>query len=187
RERNPRPLPAASSGGSSDGFAWLGAFKVLGWVLLIAVLGLMFWMLLGWWGNQRRVSNRATPSRATLDSALEQRDALAADAEEWAAHAQTLAEEQDLRQAFRAMFLSLLSGLHSAGHIRYRAQRTNWTYVRGFSGPDPQRDAFGELTHRFDDVWYGHREPQAEEFSLLRQRVASLLGAGGPKAGGGKR
>ncbi|MEM1097196.1 MAG: DUF4129 domain-containing protein [Planctomycetota bacterium] len=183
-DRSPSSRRSGGGGSAGSGMALAGVLKVLGWVLLIVVVGLMLWMLLGWWTTQGRVGRPAAPSRAALDSALEKRDALAADAEQWAAHAQALAEERDLRQAFRAMFLSLLSGLHSAGHIRYRAQRTNWAYVRGFNGPDTQRDAFRRLTSRFDNVWYGHDEPRPDEFPVLQQQVASLLRTERSAAGG---
>lgn len=187
RDRNPAPSPSGRSLGSGGGGLALGALlKGLGWVLLIVVVGLLLWMLLGWLGTQRSAGHASPPTRAALDSALKQRDALAADADAWATHAQALAEERDLRQAFRAMFLSLLSGLHSSGDIRYRAQRTNWAYVRGFRGPSSRRDAFGELTRRFDDVWYGHREPRPEEFDALRGRVTTLLREAAPDEGGGR-
>ena len=86
-----------------------------------------------------------------------------------------LAQGGDHRMAFRAMYLALLSGLHSAGVIRYRRQQTNWAYVQSFDGPAARRELFVELTGRFDEVWYGLREPDDASFERLRGQVDTLL------------
>ena len=118
---------------------------------------------------------KSVSSRQVLQAAMDQGDALAAGSDEWAEHARQLMREEDLRLAFRAMYLSLLSGLHSAGLIYYQAQRTNWRYVQTFRGDAPQRSSFASLTRRFDDVWYGQRQPDPEGFAQVSGQVQSLL------------
>ena len=81
------------------------------------------------------------------------------------------------------MYLALLAGLHRRGWIRFAASRTNGAYVRGFRGPsgetdetgDGPRASFARLTSLFDDVWYGHREPERAGFPAVRAEVERLL------------
>ncbi len=120
-----------------------------------------------------------TPAAADLSRALDEGDALAAGSDRWLSHASELAGEEDLRLAFRAMYLALLAGLHEAGKISFRKQRTNWTYVRGFTGEEGERRTFAGLTDVFDSVWYGLRRPNARGFESLREQVASMLGRSG--------
>ncbi|MEM7624131.1 MAG: DUF4129 domain-containing protein [Planctomycetota bacterium] len=177
-ERNPSPQPSPTGAGGDAG-AWFGSigawFKVLGWALLVATLGLIGWVVLSNLRRQKAIVARGTPDRQALDTALDGADALAADSQAWTNHARELAEEQDLRLAFRAMYLALLSGLHQAGKIRYRPQRTNRWYVEGFRGPEAERTSFAGLTDRFGEVWYGQQVPDALMFTQVGAQVEQLL------------
>ena len=90
-------------------------------------------------------------------------------------HADELAGQEDLRLAFRAMYLALLSGLHRDGRVNYNRRRTNWTYVRGFKGQEDDRRRFGQLTDAFDGSWYGLRRPDRAEFDRMRSITSTLL------------
>ena len=177
-ERDRKPT---SHGGNSrdDSGAWFGSigdvFRLLGWALLgLAIIG-MGWALLAFFVGRQRAASSATPDRKTLSAALDQADALAAESTVWVDHARQLVQEQDLRLAFRAMYLALLSGLHTAGKIRYRPQRTNHWYVQSFRGTSPQRESFASLTDRFAEVWYGQRPPDTQAFDRIGGEVKRLL------------
>ena len=109
-------------------------------------------------------------------TALESGDALALDGSQWLAEGQRLANAGEFRPVYRAMYLALLSGLHGAGKIEYRRQRTNWTYVARFRGSDSERSTFAELTSLFDDVWYGLKEAQHANLDMIGAKVSALVG-----------
>lgn len=180
RGQNAAPLPSAS-GNTSGGGAWFGSFgellKFFGWIVLLGTVLLIGWMLFSQLRGHRRTASRAVPDRQMLDTAMDQADALIAESNVWAKHAQTLVHEDNLRLAFRAMYLALLSGLHQAGKIRYRPQRTNGAYVRGYRGQDDERAIFAGLTDRFGEVWYGQHVPDEAAFAQVSRKVESLLGA----------
>jgi hypothetical protein len=175
RDRNPPPSPAGGGGegwGVGDFGDWMQAF---GWTLGGVTLLLLLWIIWALVRNRAPAVARAEPTRAALEDAMDQADALAAESGVWSRHARELAEQQDLRRAFRAMYLSLLSGLHQAGRIRYRPQRTNRWFVRGYRGPGEERGSFATLTERFDRVWYGQQMPDPDLFHQVRGQVETLL------------
>jgi hypothetical protein len=121
-------------------------------------------------------------SREQVREALESGEALALGTPQWMAEADRLAQQGDLRAVFRALYLALLSGLHTQGRIDFRRSRTNWTYVRRFRGVETDRRIFATLTSLFDRVWYGLKHPSGASFERVRGQVAALLS--GEKAHG---
>ena len=121
----------------------------------------------------------AVLGRERVAEALESGEALALSSDAWLREARRLATARNFRAVYRALYLALLSGLHSAGRINYRRQRTNWIYVRQFRGAAPDRSVFADLTKLFDAVWYGKKSPPDVSLPDLQGRVAGLL-RGGP-------
>jgi Domain of unknown function (DUF4129) len=117
-------------------------------------------------------------SRQQIHDALEAGNALALNSSQWLDEAQRLAEDQNFRAVYRALYLALLSGLHSAGKIDHNPNRTNWTYVQHYRGPMQERDLFGRLTDLFDRVWYGHKPVTDQNLPKLRDDVRTLVGTG---------
>ncbi len=184
RDRQTTPPSGGATGGGGGGWFEIGSlFKLMGWVLLIVCVLLIVWALIGRVRWNAVSVGQAAPDRQTLDRALDTGDALVASSAAWADHAGQLAGEQDLRQAFRAMYLALLSGLHAGGAIRFRPQRTNWTYADGFNGSDAHRATFRQLTSVFDDVWYGQQQPDTSSFATIRRDVDGLLREHGGEGG----
>lgn len=167
--------PSPSTGASSaPPFRWDTLLQPLGWAVLIAaVAGLLYAVWVHRHGMRRR--STAPVTREQLDAALVKGDALAADAPAWSRHARDLVAQGDLRLAYRAAYLALLTGLHRAGRIHYRRQRTNFTYVNGYRGPREQQSRFAQLTDAFDECWYGHQTPDADGFATLEQETGRLL------------
>lgn len=170
-------VPARGWGGLS----LVGFLKILGWTALAVAGVVILWMIYGMTRQRWGAAVGAGGTRMQLNEALDRGEALAANSQQWMEHAGELAEEQDLRRAFRAMYLALLSGLHSEGKIQFRRQHTNWVYVGGYRGPDEERAVFRGLTARFDDVWYGLQQPEPGALTSLGAQVRQLL-AGDPAA-----
>ncbi len=169
----------AGGGSSASGGTWFAIgpiLKAMGWFVLGASALLVIWLIAMRLAQGRLAVPRRPLDRQTLDAALIGGDALATSSDVWVDHAALLAGEQNLRLALRAMYLALLSGLHAAGKIRYRRQQTNWQYVNNFRGSDDQRLLFAQLTGRFDEVWYGEREPDQASFDQVRGQIDHLLG-----------
>ncbi|HEV7301132.1 MAG TPA: DUF4129 domain-containing protein [Tepidisphaeraceae bacterium] len=175
--RNAPRLPNLPSG---DGLST--ALKAVAW----AVLGvaLLFLTILLY-----RVLRRPTAtspaarllSRQQVRDAMESGDALALGTGQWLDEADRLASEQDFRAVYRALYLALLSGLHTVGKIEHTRNRTNWAYVERYRGPANERQTFGELTTLFDRVWYGRKPASGDDLDVLRHKVALLT----QKAAGG--
>ncbi len=155
----------------------LGFLRIAGWAAVGVVGALLLYLLYRLLREGGAWQRQAAPiTRERLVQALRDGDALVLDDQGWLDHAQQLAEDQDFRASYRALYLALLSGLHRRRWIDFRAQRTNWTYVRLFRGPQPQRGSFADLTELFDSVWYGRREPPAgaQRLHEMRQAVEQL-------------
>ncbi|MFA9479892.1 DUF4129 domain-containing protein [Phycisphaerales bacterium AB-hyl4] len=148
---------------------WFGV--VLAGVLLLFVVLTVVRLL-----QERSAAEQATPvRRSRIRDALESGEALAAGGSEWMGEAERLAGEGDLRLAYRAVYLSLLSGLHERKKIDFRRHRTNWTYVRQYRGADRERSVLAELTATFDETWYGQHLPERSRYEQIRERVGMLI------------
>ena len=154
--------------------------KTLGWIAiagLVVFFAVLFYKLL----RSRSGPTHAARvlSRERIKEALDAGEALALDGAGWLREAERLAGEKNFRAMYRALYLSLLSGLHSAGKIDFRKNRTNWTYVERFRGEDKERDVFASLTDLFDRVWYGFLIPESTALADIKGQVVFLLGGGG--------
>lgn len=174
------------SGGRSSGSGGSGAsvlptiLKTIGWaaiiVTLIFVAVLLFKMLRDSGKNQMPAR---VLSRQQVQEALEAGDALAMNSAQWVGEAKRLAEEENFRAVYRALYLALLAGLHTLGKIDFNRNRTNWTYVQRYRGPADERVSFGQLTDRFDRVWYGLKRIESADLQHCQSEVARLTSKGG--------
>lgn len=174
---SPSPSSSSASRSAASGASFGMLMKIAAWVVVGVVGLLLLWMIISKLRNANLSTHRVAPDRQMLDTALDKADALAADSDVWTHHARQLVQEGDLRLAFRAMYLALLSGMHQAGQIHYRPQRTNAWYVRGFRGERDQCATFALLTQRFGEVWYGQHMPDAATFQEITRDVDRLLAA----------
>jgi hypothetical protein len=164
--------------GTADTSTLLAAIKGGAWVALVAALVFMATILYRYFRDSRRTLGQARVlSRQQVRRALEDGQALAMAGPQWLQEAGRLAGEGDLRAVYRAMYLALLSGLHSGGRIEFRKSRTNWSYVSRFNGPEEHRRTFRELTTLFDDVWYGFKPTTGVDLDSIRAKVTHLVGA----------
>jgi hypothetical protein len=154
--------------------------KVTAWTITIIGLGFIAVLLVKILrGSDVAGLSAHILSRQQIQQAMESGDALALKSAEWLDEAQRLAADQNFRMVYRALYLALLSGLHSAGKIDHNPNRTNWTYVQNYRGPGTERDLFSQLTDLFDRIWYGHKNAGSENLPKLREDVRILIGSGG--------
>jgi hypothetical protein len=169
--------PQTNPGAGPGSFSFATVLETLAWILIgilvLFVLGVIVRLLAG-----ARAAPKETPvTRQRLKDAMDAGEALAADSGQWLSEAEQLADEADLRRSYRALYLAMLSGLHRAGAIDFRPNRTNWMYVRQFRGQGEQRDRLSQLTRQFDAVWYGRQNPKPDAIQQARQQVEALLNA----------
>jgi hypothetical protein len=162
--------------GSGSSAALPTILELLGWVIALMALLLIGVLLFQAIRSSRRPDTAmAVLSRQQIQDALESGNALALGPAEWLDEAQRLAAEQNFRAVYRALYLALLSGLHTAGKIEHNRGRTNWIYVQHYRGPAEERDTFGQLTELFDRVWYGRKGAEDRNIDQLRNTVATLI------------
>ncbi len=162
---------------SSAGFPFAGFLEILAIVLGITLVAGIAMVLV------RRQTNGKVPpasgdgllSRDKIKQAMQQGDALAMASESWMRAARQFGSDGDFRAMYRAMYLSLLAGLHENGKIRFRRNHTNWRYVREFQGAKPERMLFGSLTDLFDHIWYGRKLYPDISPDALRTEIRSLI------------
>ncbi len=162
---------------SGGAVAVLSFLKILAWFVLggvILFLAVVLYRVLTRGGSASRGGR--VLSRAVVQEAMEKGEALTMAGPEWFGQAKRLMEEGDLRAVYRALYLGLLSGLHSEDKIDFRPNRTNWTYVTHYRGPEGERHRFDHLTTLFDDVWYGLKPASHDDIGSIRTEAASLIG-----------
>jgi hypothetical protein len=154
--------------------------KAVAWTVAVLATLILLGLIVNLFRQRKGPAAAATVlSRTEIHDALEAGDALALNSSQWATEARRLAAEKDFRAVYRALYLALLAGLHGLGKIDFNRNRTNWTYVQRYRGPDEERATFGELTGLFDHVWYGLANAERHDIDQLQQRIAALTAAGG--------
>jgi len=167
------------SGTSSSGGGFGSVLNLAGWILGALLVSTILLMLARLWMTTRLEGSHARVlSRRQIRDALQSGEALAMSSSDWLAEGEKWGKEQDHRLVYRALYLGLLSGLHSQGRIDFRRNRTNWVYVSRFRGSDDLRNEFASLTSLFDDVWYGGIEAAEQSIEPVKEQVKRLLEAG---------
>lgn len=135
-------------------FAWI--------VGAIALIALALWL--------GRLMTRRSPATALeLDPAAQR-----APAREWALRALAAARAGDLREAVRCGFHAAVRRLEEQGSWSVDDARTPREYMRLLHGDDPRRTMFGDLTRRFEQVWYGHRSATGEDVRHIAAHLERL-------------
>lgn len=78
-------------------------------------------------------------------------------ARDWALRALAAARRGDLREAVRCGYNAALCRLEDQGVWTVDDARTPREYARLLPPADPRQSTFGDLTRRFEHVWYGGR------------------------------
>jgi hypothetical protein len=105
-------------------------------------------------------------------------------ASEWRSDAERHEAEQRWREAMRARYRELVRMLVDDGVLADVPGRTTGEYDTELAAARPAAGvAFAEVTERFDAVWYGGRETDADEYvrfreltGLTRDRTRAMAG-----------
>jgi hypothetical protein len=169
------PFPLRGKGGGG-----ISGFTLLAILLGIAAVGAA--AALAYVGaKSRKKSAPAAPPLASTETAQEGLDALARDPEDWRAEADALAARGEHRSAVRRLYLAVLVALHRGRIIEYEPSRTNWDYLRRFTGPSDAKTLFRTLTQAFDFIWYGERPVEAATYAQLSRGAAELVARAEPR------
>lgn len=151
----------------SDGISLVA--QILSWVAIIAA-GAILALILVKIVSRRRVLTPPRAPAATPTPDLESEDTTADQLpeDEWLRLARQKAEDGDLRQALRALFLAVLSLLGDQGLILIRKSKSNFDYERelkrklnSLPGLD---EIFSADRKLFERCWYGAYPVTATEF-----------------------
>ncbi len=135
----------------------LGVFQWIAFLLLAVVILFMLFTLF----HHPQDGSDAT---AHLEKD-EEDDMLVADADD----AYLVALNQgDYRLAIRMQFIKVMQYLSSSSIIRWLPEKTNRQYLNEMTEGDI-REAFRELSHIYEWVWYGNTAIQEEDFRIYSQ------------------
>lgn len=86
----------------------------------------------------------------------------------------------DYTRSTRHLFLALLLFFHEHKWLEARIWKTNWEYYEELKKGDQQRaEQFFHLAHFFDEVTYGERKVQQQEYRQFHADVMKELGGEG--------
>ena len=80
----------------------------------------------------------------------------------------TAVSQRNFRLAVRLLYLKCLKQLSDRELIHWQIDKTNTAYYYELSNPG-QREAFGELTRRFEYIWYGEWVIDEQTFGRVNQ------------------
>lgn len=141
------------------------AYRNIGqYVLLIAIAGLVIWLL-----YKADVLANLFPGRAkntglgyeTLDENIHQIN--------FSDRINEAIESRNYRLAVRLLYLQTLKSLADSGLIRWQPDKTNRQYAYELTG-NPKRLSFEQLTTQFEYAWYGDFPVDEARFSSIRQQ-----------------
>lgn len=178
----PQPPPNGSSNGSSSG----GAFDLVGmllWVVLLAVLGFLVYLLVRYladrngWGGGRTRSSAADDDSADLD--IVEAGAVVVDRSRepfnWRTEADRHRAAGRFRDALRCRYRALVGDLARRGLIDEIPGRTTGEEREQLRVVTPPAAApFDEAAELFDEAWYGHvdvDDAAVDRFVALEQTV----------------
>jgi len=118
------------------------------------------------------VVEESAPLTSTSDD-----DPLSRGANEWERYAAQLAAAGRLREAIRAWYHAVLVTLYGANILHYRKGRTNWEYVAALGPEHAWRAQFINLTHRFENEWYGSDDSSSDALDACSAAARSVLNA----------
>jgi hypothetical protein len=90
--------------------------------------------------------------------------------------AERKAASGEIREAVRALFLSVLLEGHAKGWWVYRSESTNTEHLLQM-GHSQRKDAFRSLAELYENAWYGLKTPEPDDFATCRKWAEQMEGA----------
>jgi len=142
-------------------------------VILLAVFGFNAW-------RRNRIVDK-DPIASSMAPRMRSRDEdpLSRTSSEWERFAQELIKAGRFREAIRAWYHALLTGLFRTGYLHHRKDKTNWEYANSLSPQLQWRSDFIEAIRNFEVEWYGRRSTDQEKVAIYTMRVRKILGSAG--------
>ena len=172
--------PSLPSGGGTDGIALLA--QVLSWIAIAGAIVALTLILVKMLSRKSTVTLPPAAVAAPapdLESEATTADQLPED--EWLRLARQKANDGDLRQALRALFLATLSLLGAHGHILIRKSKSNFDYERELKRKLTSGAGLDEIfsvdRKLFERCWYGAYPVTVTEFEQsdsLYQRLKNV-------------
>lgn len=139
----------------------LGAVGIMVLVLLIVLI------------KRNLTSNRTSRSKAYP---VQHKDELAWSSDKHLLEASSYKQKGDYQQAIRHVFLAMLLYFDQQKWIEARVWKTNWDYYEELKKVNlVWATQFYELAQRFDEVTYGEREVDEQEYESYRQQALEWL------------
>jgi hypothetical protein len=98
----------------------------------------------------------------------------ARDARGWLGEALAAAERGEYREAIHCGYWAAVAHLEGAGAVPRDRSRTPRELARLLESRSGERGPFGELTARFERVWYGYRAPTAADWESMRVQLERM-------------
>lgn len=174
----PKP-PNIDDGGGLD----LSIVSLLLWVLLIAAVGWLLYMLVRWWATKSgRLPGRKKSVASDDEGDIVERDAVAVDRSREPTNWRTEAEQHRLagryRDALRCRYRALVGDLARRGLIDEIPGRTTGEERAQMGRVMPAASApFNSAADLFDGVWFGHFDVDVADDDLFQTLERSVLGA----------
>lgn len=174
-------MDAPNVGGAASTVSQTVRVLAYGFIVMVILIGLIFFIRLWKQRPIRPIAPAATPTPKAPDLNDEHVDASQLEDSEWYAMAQKLIGEGNLRLALRALYLASLSGLSEREWIRTARHKSNMDYQseierRAHHTPELAQ-VFAAHVLDFECVWYGNHEiahPGIESFKRDYERIVTL-------------
>jgi hypothetical protein len=172
--------PGLPLGGGTDGMAVVA--QVLSWIAIAGAIVALTLILVKVLSRKSTVTLPQAPVAApTPDLESEDTTADQLPEDEWLRLARQKANDGDLRQALRALFLATLSLLGAHGHILIRKSKSNFDYERELKRKLTSAPGLDEIfsvdRKLFERCWYGAYPVTVTEFEQsdsLYQRLKNV-------------
>jgi len=178
RRKNTRSESRSYGGGNVSG--WMDFFSGLGRIMLyVAVIflaSIIVYLIYRLVTEHKKTESVRDPSIRAV-RIMHGVNVLESSDDEWAKRANEYMKAGNLREAIRALYISILVRLHRARLISFEQEKTNWEYVQSIPEETPLRGIFSKLTNFFDLIWYGQHEPvqnEYSEFSTLARQASDI-------------
>lgn len=147
----------------------LGGFKVVGYVLLILVIGLVAYLVYRYYNRWRKMDSEENWDESLATRTVEQSmRQLSFDVDfsngDFCDEAEKAYRSGDLRSAIIYLFSYVLVSLDQKGHIRLRKGKTNREYLREIRGQHGLAKFYQRVMVPFEETFFGDYQLEQEEF-----------------------
>ena len=174
-----RKLSGRRAGPNLGGLDIAGAIRGIVIILLIALAGLLVWLLFRLWQRRQPVEELEAKPLAPVPNVVDENvgaDQLPEDG--WVRLARELMERGELRLAVRAFYLAALAHLAERHLISIARFKSNRDYERELQRRSHAlaglTDLFGGSVTAFERVWYGRHGVTAELVEEFRSNVERM-------------